>query len=266
VIHFRVAGDNLVRITYVTAANLFWNIESMLMSLEALIVSPDKEVVSAFRRVLSANSINLSLATSAHEAGEILSNRKFDAVIIDCDDVKGGCALLEGIRKGQSNRNAIAFALLNGITTMKQAYDLGSNFVLEKPLTADRISRSVRAGRGLILRERRRYFRYPVGTDVFVTLGDDKEIKGKVLNLSEGGIAVKVAVNGKPTGQIKTRFLLPHSAVQINGKCEVQWVNDGQLGLRFTQLQPESRQELTRWLTRKIESNDPLSRIPEPPQ
>src|SRR5437868_10997151 len=236
------------------------------MSLEALIVSTDKEVVSAFRRVLSANSINLNAATTAQEASKMLVHRKFDAVIIDCDDVEGGCGLLESMRKGQSNRNAIAFALLNGVTTMKQAYDLGSNFVLEKPLTADRISRSVRAGRGLILRERRRYFRYPVGTDVYVTLGDDKEIKGKVLNLSEGGIAVELPFKGKPTGHIKTRFLLPHSAVQIQGKCEVQWVNDGQLGLRFTQLQPESRQELTRWLTRKIESNDPLSRSPEPPQ
>jgi CheY-like chemotaxis protein len=255
-----------VGITNVTAAIIFGNIESEPMSLEALIVSPDKEVVSAFRRVLAANSINLNLATTAHEASEILGNRKFDAVIIDCDDVKGGCALLEGMRKGQSNRNAVAFALLNGTTTMKHAYDLGSNFVLEKPLTADRISRSVRAGRGLILRERRRYFRYPVGTDVYVNLGDDKEIKGKVFNLSEGGIAVELPIKAKPTGQIKTRFLLPHSAVLIQGKCEVQWVNDGQLGLRFIHLQPESRQELTRWLTRKIESNDPLSRSPEPPQ
>jgi CheY-like chemotaxis protein len=235
------------------------------MSLEALILSNDKEVISAFRRVLSANSINLNAATSAQEAGQILVNRKFDAVIIDCDDVKGGCGLLESLRKGQSNKNVIAFALLNGVTTMKQAYDLGSNFVLEKPLTADRISRSVRAGRGLILRERRRYFRYPVGTDAFVTLGDDKELKAKVLNLSEGGVAVELAIKTKPEGQIRTRFLLPLSAVQIKGKCEVQWFNDGQLGLRFTQLEPESRQELTRWLTRKIESSDPLSRSPEPP-
>src|SRR5690349_8055908 len=103
------------------------------MSLEALIVSTDKDVVSAFRRVLSANSIGLNAATTAQEAGKILVQRKFDAVIIDCDDVRGGCDLLEGLRKGESNRNAVAFALLNGVTTMKQAYDLGSNFVLEKP-------------------------------------------------------------------------------------------------------------------------------------
>jgi hypothetical protein len=155
--------------------------------------------------------------------------------------------------------------LLNGITSMKKAYELGSTFVLEKPITAERIARSVSAGRGLILRERRRYFRYPMGTEATFTVGTDKKLKGKIVNLSDGGIAVEVKVAERPSGLIATRFLLPESAVFIESKCEVQWIRDGQLGLRFIQMQPESRHELTRWLTRKIESKDPLSRNPDAP-
>src|SRR4051812_29301017 len=101
------------------------------MSLEALILSRDQEVTLAFRRVLQANSISLAVAASASEASENLNNRKYDAVIIDCDDVKGASGVLEVLRKGQSNRNAIAFAIIDGVTTMKQAYDMGANFVLE---------------------------------------------------------------------------------------------------------------------------------------
>jgi c-di-GMP-binding flagellar brake protein YcgR len=143
---------------------------------------------------------------------------------------------------------------------MKKAYDLGANFVLEKPLTAERISRSIRAGRGLILRERRKYFRYPVGTEAALTIGVDRKVKGKIVNLSEGGMAVEMDAAEKPSTAMRIRFLLPGSAVRIEGKCDVQWVNAGQVGLRFTQLEPESRQELTRWLTRKIESKEPMSR------
>src|SRR5437899_2303287 len=153
------------------------------MSLEALIVSTDKEVVSGFRRVLVANSINLSAVTSAKQASGVLESNKFDAIIVDCDDLPGGTALLETLRKSQSSKSAVIYAVLNNVTTMKKAYDLGSNFVLEKPLTADRISRSVRAGRGLILKERRRYFRYAVGTDAYVTVGHSEQIKGRVVNL-----------------------------------------------------------------------------------
>jgi hypothetical protein len=184
---------------------------------------------------------------------------------VDCDDLPGGTALLETLRKNQTSKSAVIYAVLNNVTTMKKAYDLGSNFVLEKPLTADRISRSVRAGRGLILKERRRYFRYAVGADAYVTVGHSEQIKGRVVNLSEGGVAVELNLKDTPKGPLNTRFLLPESAVPIEGKCEVQWANAGQLGLLFTQMTPESRQELTRWLTRKIESKAATSRNPERP-
>ncbi|MCU1285180.1 MAG: response regulator receiver protein [Acidobacteriales bacterium] len=230
------------------------------MSLEALIVSTDKEVVSGFRRVLVANSINLSAVTSVKQASGVLEANKFDAIIVDCDDLPGGSALLETLRKAESSKSAVIFAVLNNVTSSKKAYEMGSNFVLEKPLTADRISRSVRAGRGLILKERRKFFRYAVGADAYVTVGHSEQLKGRVVNLSEGGVALELNLKDAPKGPLSTKFQLPGSAVPIEGKCEVQWANAGQLGLLFTQMTPESRQELTRWLTRKIESKAPTSR------
>src|SRR5437879_7104891 len=106
------------------------------MSLEALILSKDQEVTLAFRRVLQANSISLVVAASVKEANENLGSRKYDAVIIDCDDIAGSSSVLAEMRKGQSNRNAIAFAITNGVTTMKKAYDVGANFVLKDSLSA----------------------------------------------------------------------------------------------------------------------------------
>ena len=103
------------------------------MSLEALIVSKDKTAVTAFRRVLQANSIHVSVSASAEGANKELHEKAYDAVILDCDDLDGAVNILHDIRQIENNRKAVVFALLHGKTSSKDAYDMGSNFVLKKP-------------------------------------------------------------------------------------------------------------------------------------
>jgi len=42
--------------------------------------------------------------------------------------------------------------------------------------------------------------------------------------------------------------------MSIDGTCLIQWASAGKLGLRFVEMEPESRLELNRWLTRKIQT------------
>jgi DNA-binding response OmpR family regulator len=88
------------------------------------------------RPTLEKLSIDVSVCQDARRGADILISDKFDAVIVDCDDLSGGLALLQGLRNTPSNKNSVAFAILNGKrTTTQEAFGMGANFVLQKPIS-----------------------------------------------------------------------------------------------------------------------------------
>ena len=56
------------------------------MALQALLLSNDPEVHRTIRRVLDAANIDLDLSNNADQARHILLRRKYDALLVDCDD------------------------------------------------------------------------------------------------------------------------------------------------------------------------------------
>ena len=131
--------------------------------LESLLLSRDADVFRVLRPTLEKLSIEIEICQEAKKASEILISEKFDAVIVDCDDMPGGVGVLEGLRGTPSNKNSVTFAIVNGKrTTTQEAFGMGVNFVLHKPLSALNTSRCFNAALSFMLRERRRYFRHPV--------------------------------------------------------------------------------------------------------
>jgi len=162
------------------------------MTLDSLILSQDPELVRVIRPNLEKLSIDVEICHEALAGADILISEKFDAVIVDCDDLKGGLALLQGLRSTPSNKNSVAFAVLNGKrTTTQQAFDMGANFVLQKPISSLNASRCFHAALNFMVKERRRYFRHPVKMLVKVAL-DGKNHNATSTNISEGGMAVMV--------------------------------------------------------------------------
>src|ERR1700688_3285641 len=107
------------------------------MTLESLLLSRDAEVVRVLRPTLEKLSIDVEICQEAKKAAEILIAEKFDAVIIDCDDLRGGLEVLQGLRATPSNKSSVTFAVLNGKkTTTQEAFTMGVNFVLQKPISA----------------------------------------------------------------------------------------------------------------------------------
>src|SRR5437762_2018978 len=116
--------------------------------LKALLLSRDQEVVRVMRRALETVSIGAEVVTASEQAGESINRQKFDAVLIDVDDVHEGPTVIPKLRSGKSNQRSIVFAITNGITTVKTAFDMGANFVLGKPVSFERATRSLRAAHG----------------------------------------------------------------------------------------------------------------------
>jgi CheY-like chemotaxis protein len=226
------------------------------MPLQALLFLRDPETLRVIRQVLDSANILCQVGTDSVQAIDFLNKRRFDALVVDCDDMQGGKDVLQQLRSSPSSKRAMAFGIINGGTTVRQAFDLGANFVLDKPLTLDRVTRTLRAAQGLMKREQRRYFRNSIETDAAVSLPDGKELRCRILNLSEGGMAVKLPAHVEAATQVRVRFFLP-GGLRIEAKAETTWQrqNEG-VGIRFLHMDSKMQSGLEQWLSHRFEAQN----------
>src|SRR4051812_42030163 len=228
------------------------------MTLESLLLSQDQELVRVIRPTLEKLSIDVEICHEARAGADILITDKFDAVIVDCDDLNGGLAVLQGLRSTPSNKNSVAFAILNGKrTTTQEAFGMGANFVLQKPISTLNASRCFHAALNFMLKERRRYFRQPVKMLVKVVL-EGKTLSATSTNVSEGGIALMMR-EALPKGAAPhLRFSLPNSNLSLEVEAEVAWVDvKGLAGFRFHNVPKSSQEQLEKWLDDQLEQEFP---------
>jgi CheY-like chemotaxis protein len=226
--------------------------------LKALLLTRDPEVLRVIRRVLETVSIDLETVTSTEAAREIIARRKFDALMIDCDDVESGCNVIREVRKGKSNSKSIIFAVTNHVTSTKDAFAMGAHFALEKPLSIDRTTRSLRAAHGLILRERKRYHRHHISATAHLTYGSVRDLPIPLKNISEGGLSLGMNRTADMQGAVHMRLELPGLNRVLEAKGEFVWTNEtGHVGVRFTSLPTQAKSELESWLARQLEVSVP---------
>jgi CheY-like chemotaxis protein len=224
------------------------------MMLQAMVLTRDPETLRVVRRALDDLKIACEPIAGPVQALEMLNKRRFDAVIADCDDLEGALDILKTMRKTPSNKRAMGFAIVNGTTSVRDAFDLGANFVIDKPLTMERVQRSLRAAHGLMMRERRRYFRNTLSSPAFLTAADGRELRGRIINLSEGGMAVKLTTPLTLNSSLRLRFDLPNPLRQIEAKAEVSWIRgDNSAGLRFLHIEQRMQRELEQWIAQQSE-------------
>jgi CheY-like chemotaxis protein len=233
------------------------------MNLQALVLSRDQETLRVLRRVFDELSMSAEIVPGARQAEDLLKSRRFDGVIVDCDDVEGAVGVLRSMRLLPSNKRAMGFAIINGTTTVGDAFNLGANFVIDKPLTLERVQRSFKAAHGLMVRERRRYWRNPLSSPAFVITSEGKELKGRVINLSEGGAAVKIPGKFTLHSSIRVRFDLPNPLRTIEAKAEVTWLkSDESVGLRFLHIEQKMQSELENWIAQQTAHLHPQNSAP----
>ena len=220
------------------------------MALQTLVVCRDPEALPALRRLLEAGGLSVEVCTGPEHALELLQQHKYDAVFVDCDDMHRGPEVLRAIRRAPSNKRALAFALLNRITTMSDAFSLGAHFVLEKPITPERSLKTLHAAQGFMINERRRYFRHPVDVPVFLSFGTVRRLRCHATNLSEGGMAVRAPEALVTSMLIEVDFELP-GVGDIQAEAELAWSDSQNVGLKFRHVPLDPRRRLQKWLADK---------------
>ncbi len=219
------------------------------MILESLLVTRDLQVIGVLRPAMEKLSIDVEVCRGARSGHEILSSEKFDAVIVDCDDLDGGLDVLQSLRQSPSNKNSVTFAILNGATTTQAAFDMGAKFVLQKPISQLNATRCFSAALSFMVRERRRYFRHPVEIVAHLEFGSEC-FQATATNLSDGGMAIHFGGKLPNGGLSAVSFSLPETNIVIEAKSTMAWVDGtGRAGIRFVELPANSRQQLDAWLT-----------------
>jgi len=228
------------------------------MSLESLLISHDAALLGVLRPTLEKISVTVQVCPESETGTELLVKRKFDAVIIDCDDLQGGVNVLQGLRRSQSNSKAVAFAVVNAQTTAQQAFQMGANFVLQKPLTPLHAARCFNAALNFMVREHRRYFRHPVEMPVRVCIPKSPELTATSTNLSEGGIAIRSTARLSKDTSVELRFTLPESSTSLELKGQIVWTDaTGRAGIRFVDVPQSSQYQLDKWLTEHLQKEMP---------
>ncbi len=229
------------------------------MQLKSLLISQDAVLLGVLLPTLTNIAVNIQVCGDIKPADDLLAKCKFDAVIVDCDDLQGGSDLLKALRKTQSNARTVAFAVLNGKTSTQAAFQSGANFVLQKPLTRLNAKRCFNAALNSMVRERRRYFRHPVEMAVRIILPNTPEFSATSTNMSEGGMAIRMVGMLPNDAQAKLQFSLPGSNTSLELKGQIAWADGtGRAGIRFVEVPQHSKYQLEKWLTERIQNELPI--------
>jgi c-di-GMP-binding flagellar brake protein YcgR len=232
------------------------------MSLQALVLCSDDKIVRVLRRVLSDLEIDVEICIDADSAVRKLTRRRFEAVVVDCNDEDLAAKVLASVRSAPCNKRSIAVAMIDGKKALRGAFALGAHFVLYKPIFAERARTSFRAARALMKCERRRNTRVAIQIPVaFVAENGARQRKALTSDISQGGMSLRLARRAEDSGPIRIKFTLPGTNNDIECAAEVAWEGSGpQAGIRFVNLSAEKRDQLKSWLARhssEIEPDDP---------
>jgi hypothetical protein len=224
----------------------------------ALVVCKDALACQLITDSLRPLAIRAEICEEVFAAARLLDKQKFEAVIVDLLLGEGAMLVMEQLRFSRANRTAVTFAIAAGDNS-RPGVRLDSTFVLPRPLSAESINQILRASYGLVVRERRRYFRCPLAVPAFVRARQpEEEFLCQTVNVSEGGIAISATAMVDPALSTAVRFSLPGRSSQLFSETKVRWRGqEGLVGLQFLSLAAPQKSELQEWLAHKLEETLP---------
>jgi len=219
------------------------------MRLNCLLLTSDATLLDVFRTGFCATSVELEMRTDAASAIELATRRHLDGFIIDCDGVSGATDVLTEIRGSRSNKASVVVAVVNGTTSVSTAVDAGANFVLGKPVQDKQLRSLLEVALPRMEREHRRYCRHKVDVPVELLCHTGETFAGKIINVSEDGLALSRFGPAAVEGVVTVQFGLPGAEPQtFRAKAEVVWNDASAMGLRFLRIEPGSRSCFEAWL------------------
>lgn len=224
----------------------------------ALLVSDEGQAMHQFSAAMGRLGISVEVCGKSAILKELLAKQKFEAVIVDFGVSDLAASAIGYINSSPSNKTAVTFAIVDGQDKAHLAFRDGFRFVVPRPLSAGSLDKILKVAFGLIVRERRRYFRYLVALPVIINKENSASIQCCTINISEGGLAITTPVPIKKGFRGDAEFTLPNSDLHFKAESQVCWYReDGQAGLRFLTFTSGQHAQLQEWLSHRLEEDLP---------
>lgn len=220
------------------------------VELRTLLVTLDSVLADTITNISRELSIDVQTSTSVGEVPEELAGTKYEALFLDFDTVTETAPILDLVRGSPSNKSALIFAVATGAAQKLEALQQGANFVLQRPLAATEVRRSLYAAYDLMARERRRYFRYAAEFPLLLERsGSGADLSCTTINISNSGAAVSTPSTLHPGEQVNVVLLLREPELAVRGSGSVVWDDrHGKAGINFQCGSPAVQQEFNSWL------------------
>jgi CheY-like chemotaxis protein len=181
------------------------------MRFRVLAVDDEQEVLRVFRSLVEPLGCEVELIQDSREAARRILRQKFDAIFVDAVMPHlDGFELAKQIRSSPSNKR-VPIAMLTAYDdaeTMRKAFRAGVTIFLGKPFTAKKLRGLLRSMQGSMLRERRRYARFPVRITI-QCCWEGKTFETASVNISEGGVLMEPSGGVAVGAGVSLQFTLP---------------------------------------------------------
>jgi hypothetical protein len=222
------------------------------MAFECLLVSHDPAVFCTVDRILRDFSVSTSVCLSSSKALTLLAEGGTDLFVIDWegDDSSDLLHQIWNLRKQKPTVVAVS------------AQDVpipGIHVVLQKPVTADSGTKSLKVAYSRMLIDHRRHARHAIMTSVEATDENNRLLPVMITDIGDGGVGLSSKEKLEVGSALSFRLLLRGAKREINVQVRVLWFREyGKAGCEFLRIPPVDRNILQDWLTSKIQIKKPL--------
>jgi CheY-like chemotaxis protein len=225
------------------------------MTLSSMVVSRDWQEISVLECILGGLHMDVAVESEPQRALARLSKSKVDALIVDCD-LNGTGQFFRELQRDPSCASSVPLVIMGASQGRRDMEESGAMFAFDKPISVEQAVHTLSAARNMILDGRLRYHR--AGIDVPVTLRgrSQQNTEGHLINLSQGGLQVRVEDGFDAKEASRISFSLPGTDVGMHAQVEVAWSDkQGNVGIRFVKMASQMKHTLRLWLAQQYFAN-----------
>lgn len=204
------------------------------LRMKALIVCRNPEIIAVFSQLFREICIQLHRCDSERQTFALLTSQKYEAMVLDFDDLLGCEEIAMGVRSIRSNQDIAIFAIASSDQRKAAALTSGSTFLIQQPLVPSQIRSVLHSVFGRMLGSSQVYFRLNAEIPVLLERAGGAALHCKTLNLSQSGMAVDAPTYFLLGEKLRLEFVIPKTDRVMRAEAVVIWHDDhGKAGIRF---------------------------------
>src|SRR5712692_5073657 len=180
--------------------------------LRSLLLSRDNKTAHIIGRGFKDLEVEFEHCSESSIALVNVTKNRYDAIVVD-DDIEEAAAVLETLTELPNCNKSVRIVLAEPVAVMHAVFKAGTQVILYKPLSAERVRHGLRAVRNLMARDRRRgATRISTMLSGRISPRQARSASKQVLvaDLSDSGAAIRCEEGDVPAaGNLNLEFTLP---------------------------------------------------------